>query len=252
MRQLLKKILDAYNNFMIMLLRIKFICVNQPKFMKRQEAMSGGNLSASFIKKRCKRLAFICTFTTVFITFLSTLPTQVYISIPLAVIDFLQFQVFLYIIQQQIMYLFGSKDLRGSDGKIDYKNGSYIMWLETNVMLGTNDSLKSKLKSVGGFVVRKSITLIFTKSPFRLIMITGMRQFLKWFGVLVTHEIVLSSLDVLVSILCAIIAAGVSLWQFYPMVKRFFKKLEANGLEVYEDAYYNGLDSVEIPNTDNK
>ena len=231
---MLKKILNIYNDFLINLFKIKWFCVDYNKFLRKQK--NSGFLSNEERKKRCKKLVFLSCFFTVTITFLATIPTDVKISIPLACLDFLQFQIFLNLIQQQIMYIYGAKDLR-TDGIIERENGLYLMWLQSVTMFGLHGSMTSKLKSAGSFVLRKSITLIFTKSPFRAVLMTFIRQFLKWAGVVVTHELVLSSLDILVTGLCAMIAASVSLWQFYPMCKNFIKNINNQGITYYENEY---------------
>jgi len=241
MNEILKKILSLYNDFMIKLLRIRFFCIDKEKFIAREKKNNGGTIDPNYVNKSSKEIIVRITVVTVFITFLSTIPTTVWISIPLAVIDFIQFQVFLYIVQQKLLYLYGSKDLRRNK-IIDYPNGAWLVWLQSNVMLGVKDNMRSKLKSAGGFIIRKAITVFFAKSPFRIVLITGIRQFLKWCGVVVTHQLVLSSLDWLIAIVCALVAAGVSLWQFWPMCKRFYTKLSANGLDYYEEAYFHSVD----------
>ncbi|MBQ3655731.1 MAG: hypothetical protein II956_02640 [Bacteroidales bacterium] len=222
---MLKKILDIYNDCLVRLFLVKWFCVDYERFMKRNHNP----------KKLILRMSFI----TVFLTFLATIPTNVFISIPLAVLDLLQFQVFINLVQQCILYHYGQEDLRDSDGKIGFKNGDYLMWLQAEAMFGLRGSVNNKLKSAGSFIVRKSISLIFTKSPFRVVLMSLLRQFLKWCGVVVTHELLLSSLDILVVGLCALIAALVSLWQFLPMCKNFYKNIRNNGVSFYSTSFCN-------------
>ena len=82
------------------------------------------------------------------------------------------------------------------------------------------------MKSGLGFVVRKTITILVAKSPFRMVVISGLRQFLKWCGVIATHQVLDISVDLLVCIVCALIAALVSLWQFYPMCRKLREALD--------------------------
>ena len=228
---MLKKILDIYNDFLVRLFLIKWFCVDYKRFTFRQH--------------KIKRLIVIVSCITVFLTFLATIPTDVFISVPLAVLDLLQFQIFLNYIEQCVLYEYGSVDLRDADGKIGLKNGSYLMWLQAEAMFGLRGSVTNKLKTAGSFIVRKSITLIFTKSPFRVVLMSFLRQFLKWCGVVVTHELLLNSLDVLVVGLCALIAAGVSLWQFLPMCKNFYKNIKTHGVDFYSNAF----DNIHKPNS---
>jgi hypothetical protein len=150
------------------------------------------------------------------------------------VIDFEQFQFFVFVIQQELLYLYGYKDLRVDSRRIVGNNALYLIWLQNEVMLSDGDSIKSKVKSGVGFVIRKSITLIVAKSPFRMVVISGLRQFLKWCGVIATHQLLDVSVDMLVCIVCALIAALVSLWQFYPMCRKLRDKLDAKDVDYYK------------------
>ncbi|MBQ9213041.1 MAG: hypothetical protein IJ150_03780 [Bacteroidales bacterium] len=234
---MLDKILAIYNRLLLKLFKAKLFCVDYQKFMNSQHKKNCGVLSKEKIRKSSKKLISITCFTTFFLTFLATLPTNIFISLPCALLDFIQFQIFLNIIEQQILYLYGTNDLRNKEGFIDEKNGAYLLWLQTELMLGINGSITNKLKSAGSFVLRKSISLVFAKSPFRLVMMSFLRQFLKWCGVVATHELVVSSLEIFIIVLCALIAATVSLWQFSPMCKRFFQNINFNGAEFYENKF---------------
>jgi hypothetical protein len=242
---MLKKILDIYNGLLVKLFGFKIFCVDYERFMSRQRKKCGGILTPENVQKRCRRLIFFASLTTVFLTFWATVPTDVCISLPVAVLDFIQFQIFLNLIEQHLLYLYGAEDLRGKDGIIDGRNGEFLMWLQTEAMLGIKGSIKNKIKSTGSFILRKTIALIFTKSPFRLVVISFLRQFLKWCGVVVTHELLLSSLDILVVGLCALIAALVSLWQFLPMCRNFFRNIKTHGVAFYASAFYN----THLPNS---
>jgi len=224
----IKKILDIYNDLTIKLFLIPFQNVDRDKFLHRQTGIP----DKEFINRRCRNLAIWCCVATSLFTFLATLPTNLWVSIPLACIDFVQFQFFVFVIQQQMLYLYGYNDLR--DGKkIDYKNGQFLLWLQNDVMLGSQDSMKSKVKSGVGFVARKAITFAITKSPLRIVIMNLMRQFLKWCGVIATHQFLAVSIDILVCLICALVAAGVSVWQFYPMCKKLRKRLNDKGIEYY-------------------
>ncbi|MCQ2253846.1 MAG: hypothetical protein MJZ61_10375 [Bacteroidales bacterium] len=225
---MIKKILKIYNDLTIKLFLIPFQNVDRDKFLDRQKNLD----DVEDVRKRSKRLAVLCCLATSLFTFLATLPTNLWISLPLAVIDFVQFQFFVFVIQQQLLYIYGYEDLRNGD-KIDYNNGMFLLWLQTDVMLGSHDSMKSKVKSGIGFIVRKAIAFLITKSPLRIVIINGMRQLLKWFGVIATHQFLAVSIDMLVCFICALVAAGVSVWQFYPMCKKLRNKLNEKGIEYY-------------------
>ncbi len=228
MKTVLKKILKIYNNLTVKLFLIPFQNVDRDRFLNRQKGIS----DEECIRKRSRRLVFWCCLSTSMLTFLATLPTDVWLSIILAVLDFIQFQFFVFVIQQQLLYLYGFQDLRDGS-KIDYSNGMFLLWLQNDVMLGSHDSITSKVKSGIGFIVRKLIAFFITKSPFRIVVMNGLRQLLKWFGVIATHQFLTVSIDLIVCVVCALVAAGVSVWQFYPMGKKLRQKLDEKGADYY-------------------
>ena len=229
---MIDKLLDIYNRLQLKLFLIPFLNIDRNRFLRRQVGDAEAKADEAAIRRRCRRLIVICCIVTSLITFLCTLPSNIWISIPLIVVDFEQFQFFVFVIQQELLYLYGHKDLR-KDSRIVGDNGMFLIWLQNEVMLSSGDSLRSKIKSGVGFVVRKSITLLVTKSPFRMVVISGMRQFLKWCGVIATHQLLDVSVDLLVCIVCALIAALVSLWQFYPMCRKLRESLDATDIDYY-------------------
>ncbi len=235
---MIDRLLDIYNRLQLKLFMIPFLNVDRERFLRRQVGDAEANADEEAIRRRCRRLIVICCFVTSFITFLCTLPSNIWVSIPLILIDFEQFQFFVFVIQQELLYLYGFQDLREDQRRIVESNGMFLIWLQNDVMLSSGDSLRSKLKSGVGFVVRKSLTLLVTKSPFRMVVISGMRQFLKWCGVIATHQLLDVSVDVLVCIVCALVAALVSLWQFYPMCRKLRDALEDKEKNLDVNAYY--------------
>ena len=234
---MLDKLLDKYNRLQLKLFMIPFLNVDRERFLRRQVGDAEAKADEAAIRRRCRRLIVICCIVTSLITFLCTLPSNIWVSIPLIVIDFEQFQFFVFAIQQYLLYLYGFQDLREDQRRIVGDNAMFLIWLQNEVMLSSGDSLRSKIKSGVGFVVRKSITLLVTKSPFRMVVISGMRQFLKWCGVIATHQLLDVSVDLFVCVVCAFIAALVSLWQFYPMCRKLREALDSIDISEYYDAW---------------
>lgn len=229
---MIKKFLDFYNKLMISLFWIPMLNIDRNKFLQRRVGDVENLQEEKIVRRQSRRLIALCCFITSFLTFLCTLPTNLWVSLPLIVFDFIQFQFFVFVIQQQLLYLYGYMDLR-KNAHIEADNGMFLIWLQNEVMLSNGDTLTIKIKSGVGFVVRKALTFLIAKSPFRLVIMSGMRQLLKWCGVIATHQFVSFSVDLLVCILCALIAALVSLWQFYPMCKKLRKKLESTDINYY-------------------
>ena len=225
---MVKKFLNFYNKLMLKLFRIRFLNIDRNKYVGDSETRQ----NVDILRRKSRRLIALCCFTTSFLTFLCTLPTNLWVSLPLIAFDFFQFQFFVFVIQQQLLYLYGYVDLR-EDAHIKTDNGLFLIWLQNEIMLSDGGNLKMKLKTGLGFVIRKSLTFLITKSPLRPIIMSALRQFLKWCGVIATHQFISVSVDLIVIILCALIAALVSLWQFYPMCKKLHTKLEATDGNYY-------------------
>lgn len=234
---MIDRLLDIYNRLQLKLFMIPFLNIDRERFLRRQIGGPDALADEDAIRRRCRRHIVLCCVVTSLITFLCTLPTNLWVSIPLILIDFEQFQFFVFVIQQELLYLYGFKDLREDQRRIVGENANFLIWLQNEVMLSSGDSLRSKIKSGVGFVVRKSITLLVAKSPFRMVVISGMRQFLKWCGVIATHQLLDVSVDVFVGILCALIAALVSLWQFYPMCRKLRDALDSMNISEYYEQW---------------
>ncbi|MCR5455957.1 MAG: hypothetical protein K6F33_13295 [Bacteroidales bacterium] len=238
---MIKKFLDIYNRLQLKLFVIPFLNIDRERFLRRHIGYPDNDFDLAAEQRRSRVLVVLCCILTSFITFLCTLPSDLWVSMPLIVLDFVQFQMFVFIIQQDLLYLHGYRDLR-TDKRIVDDNGLFLLWLQNEVMLSSGDSLKSKIKSGVGFVVRKSLTILITKSPFRLVVMSAMRQFLKWCGVIATHHLLDISVDILVCVICALIAALVTLWQFYPMCRKLRKQLDATDINYYYQKWQNYLD----------
>ncbi len=241
----LNRMLDKYNRLQLKLFMIPFLNINRDKFLNREIGSQDVKADEAIIRRRCRRHILLCCFLTSFITFLCTLPSNLWISLPLILIDFEQFQFFVFVIQQELLYLYGYKDLR-EGSRIDGDNAMFLIWLQNEIMLGNGESMKSKIKSGVGFVVRKAITLLITKSPFKMVVISGMRQLFKWFGVIATHHMIDVSVDLLVLVICAFVAALVSLWQFYPMCRKLRKALETIDINEYYAKWQEETETAKI------
>ena len=231
-----KKLLDWYNRLQLKLFMIPFLNIDRERCLHRRDGGSEPKIDEAAIRRRCRRSILLCCLLTSLITFLCTLPTNLWVSLPLIIIDFEQFQFFVFVIQQDLLYLYGFKDLR-EDSRIGGDNGMFLIWLQNEVMLSSGESIKSKVKAGVGFVIRKSLTFLITKSPFKMVIISGLRQLFKWFGVIATHQMIDVSVDILVCIICAFVAALVSLWQFYPMCKKLRVALDSADVNKYYEMW---------------
>lgn len=231
-----KKLLDWYNRLQLKLFMIPFLNIDRERFLHRRDGGSEPKIDEAAIRRRCRRSILLCCLLTSLITFLCTLPTNIWVSLPLIIIDFEQFQFFVFVIQQDLLYLYGFKDLR-ENSRIADDNGMFLIWLQNEIMLSSGESIKSKVKAGVGFVIRKSLTFLITKSPFKMVIISGLRQLFKWFGVIATHQMIDVSVDILVCIICAFVAALVSLWQFYPMCRKLRVALDSADVNKYYEMW---------------
>ena len=236
---MLDRILYIYNRLQLKLFLIPFLNIDKSAFLYRQTGSRDDCHDQEVVRRRSHALILVNCVATSLLTFLFTLPDNLWLSLVLAVVDLLQFQFFLFIIQQQLLYLYGYKNLHGAS-HIATNDGFFLIWLQNEVMLG-GSSIKNKLKSGVGFVMRKSIMFFVTKSPFRLVLMTGLRQMLKWCGVVISHQMLDISIDMVACVICAMIAALVSLWQFYPMCSRLRANLDATDINFYYDKWQAAL-----------
>lgn len=215
---LLNDILELYDDLQIRIFNLKIMNIDKKKFL--------------LSPPKCKTLIVFYSLLTSFVTFVLTIPTNTYVSIACAIIDFIQFSVFLFLIEQQMLYLYQSPELT-QNGYVTKANAKYLLWLQESYMIGMSNGEKAKNygKTALGFIIRKLMAFFTMRTGCRLVVINVLKQLFKWLGVIISHDFFEQYLDFMVCIVCALIAGLVSFWIFYPMCKNLQKSLSQFGGE---------------------
>ena len=93
-------------------------------------------------------------------------------------------------------------------------------------------------KSAFGLAVKQVIQRFAARLMTRLVVLNFLRQMAKWFGIVLTKEMVIAGLSMIVPLICALISGLISLWLFMPMVKKLHRHLRELSNE--------GKDPVEV------
>jgi hypothetical protein len=144
------------------------------------------------------------------ITFLCALP-QGWITWPLMIVDTIIYQRQIFRVSQEMAILYWPTS-RPDFPKFDY------MTLANIVMKIEGDFIARQSKSVVGWVINwlaKKIPVI-AYGP--LLYFLG--HVAKWFGVVVSRELVSHGLEYLTITICGLIAAAITFWIFFPAAKR--------------------------------
>jgi hypothetical protein len=146
-----------------------------------------------------------------FVTFLCTLPTN-WVMWPLMAVDIVFFQREVFLFSQEAVMLYKPRRdyLRRRPFHFDYVTlGVFVAKvMEPFVIRQT----KTVIGVAGRFLFKRGIRFI--RGPMQV----AMRQGFKWCGVVVTREMVEGGIDLMVTLLCAVIAGFVSYWLFMPML----------------------------------
>ena len=144
------------------------------------------------------------------VTFLCALP-QGWISWPLLIVDTIIYQRQIFRVSQEMAMLYWPTS-RPDFPKFDY------MTLANIVMKIEGNFIGRQSKSAVGWVVNwlaKKIPVI-TYGP--LLYFLG--HVTKWFGVVISRELVSHGLEYLTITICGLIAAAITFWIFFPAAKR--------------------------------
>jgi len=137
--------------------------------------------------------------------------------------DFIQFQVFVFVIMQKLLYLYGCKNL-SSDSKNLSGSAEWILLLISTIMIGKHQVMRLA-KSAAGMAVKQAIQRFAVRMLTKLMVFNTLRQCAKWFGIVLTKDMLVYGVSLMVPIICAIISGLISLWLFMPMTKRLQRHL---------------------------
>lgn len=231
-------LMSAWNSVLKMGLKLPFSRVDKERYLRRvfkhrvrsEEEMRRiidekpsvlfseeeiGEVTVKEIRKHALMVTILST--------LCALPPDGWLMWFLIVVDFIQFQIFVFIILQKMLYLYGCRDLfEKTEG--DQTSMERMLLIISVVMIGKHQVVRLA-KSAFGMAIKQVIQRFAVRLMTRMVILNALRQLAKWFGIVLTKEMVISSLEIIVPVICAVISGLISLWLFMPMVKRLHSHL---------------------------
>lgn len=222
--------IQRYNNLKEQMFRLKPVRIEKQKFLRTQRRtaiVETAAIDKSLITKQCRMVILSSALITAFITFLTTIPSAIWASLFLIIIDVAQFQLLAFAAEQKILYVYGCDDFWNNHQSTG-RNIKFLMWFLGKYGLPAKTSIA---ESAAGFAIRKLISMLMMRSGARILIVNAIRQGIKWTGIIVAHEVLLESFDMIVCVVCASIAGAVSFIQFGQMIRNLEKELSKSGVE---------------------
>lgn len=231
-----KRAMSFYDSCMKAGLKLPFIKVDKEPFLRRKfaeyseqeinqiiETRPLAVVPMDVIQIKAKREAWVYAWIVTLISTIVALPPEGILMWLGIVVDFLQFQLFVFIILQKLLYLYGCKSLTDENGKLN-ESSDWILLLISTVMIGKHQLVRMA-KTAAGVAVKQAIQRFAVRMLTKLVVFNLLRQFAKWFGIVLTKDMIADSMEVIVPIICAIISGLISLWLFMPMTNRLRRHL---------------------------
>ena len=222
--------ISRYNNLKEQMFRLKPVRIEKQKFLRthrRSASAETALIDKRLITNGCRMVIFSSALITAFITFLTTIPSAIWASLFLIIIDVVQFQLLAFSAEQKILYMYGCDDFWNNNQSTG-RNIKFLMWFLGKYGLPAKTSIA---ESAAGFAIRKLISMLMMRSGARILIVNAIRQGIKWTGIIVAHEVLLDSFDMIVCIICASIAGAVSFIQFGQMIRNLEKELSKSGVD---------------------
>lgn len=246
------KLLSLWDSVLKMGLKLPFSRVDKERYLRRvfkskvknEEEMNlliaekpASLFSEEDIKKITTKEIWKHALCVTVLSTLCALPPDGWLMWLLIAVDFIQFQIFVFIILQKMLYLYGCRNLFEKKEESEDKSMEMMLLIISVVMIGKHQVVRLA-KSAVGMAVKQVIQRFAVRLMTRMVILNLLRQLAKWFGIVLTKEMVVASLAVIIPVICAVISGLISLWLFMPMVKRLHNHLQELSRE--------GKDPVEV------
>ena len=222
--------ISRYNNLKEQMFRLKPVRIEKQKFLRSRRRSAYAEtalIDKRLITNGCRMVIFSSALITAFITFLTTIPSAIWASLFLIIIDVVQFQLLAFSAEQKILYMYGCDDFWNNNQSTG-RNIKFLMWFLGKYGLPAKTSIA---ESAAGFAIRKLISMLMMRSGARILIVNAIRQGIKWTGIIVAHEVLLDSFDMIVCIVCAALAGAGSFIQFGQMIRNLEKELSKSGVD---------------------
>ncbi len=226
------RIMSLYDSAMKAGLKFPFVKIDREKFLKRKfgkkttpeefqkilDESPLAVLSLAEVEKITKREVRLHAIWVGVLSFLLAIPSSGLLMWAAIAVDFVQFQLFVFVVLQKLLYLFGCKTILRENENFD-KSADWVLLLISTVMIAKNQVVRMA-KSAMGVAVKQGIQRFTVRMISKLMVLNVMKQVAKWFGVIVTRDMIAQSAEYVIPFLCALVSGLISLWLFFPMMRR--------------------------------
>ncbi|MBQ0156127.1 MAG: hypothetical protein KBT22_06075 [Bacteroidales bacterium] len=231
-QKLVQSMTAAWDSVLLTGLRLPFAVVDRDSYLKRifkrrfDDCSPIDMLPKDDVKKASNRaITAHCIFVSAF-SFLLAIPQTGWPMYTACVVDFLQFQLVVFVLTQKLVFMYGNpKSEEHTEKKIEG---------DTLITLGNeakhDQIIKRTMTSLLGMAVSTFIKRMAQKLIVRLFLLNVFKQVSKILGLTISKEAFDAGLDIAVAITCAIVCAVVSYLLFYPMMKRLQRGLYREAL----------------------
>lgn len=215
-------------------LRLPFAIVDRGTYLKRLFKRSFDDCSPinvlpkGDVKETTNRaIIYHCAIVST-LSFLLAIPQTGWPMYTACVLDFLQFQLMVFVLTQKLVFIYGNpKSEEHTDKKIEG---------DTLISLGNeakhDQIIKRTMTSLLGMAVSTFIKRMAQKLIVRVFLLNVFKQVSRILGLTISKEAFDAGLDIAVTITCAIVCAVVSYLLFYPMMKRLQRGLYREALRL--------------------
>lgn len=226
-KDIIQKLTTIWDSVLLTGLRLPFAVVDRDSYLKRifkrsfDKCSPVNVLPKSDVKKASnKAIVFHCVVVSA-ISFFLAIPQTGWPMYTACAIDFIQFQLVVFILTQKLIFIYGNpKSETHADKKVD---GKVLISLGNEVK---HDKIISRtMTSLLGMAVSTFIKRMAQKLIVRVFLLNLFKQASRILGLSISKDAFDAGLDIAVAITCAIVCAAVSYVLFYPMMKRLQRGL---------------------------
>lgn len=226
-KDIIQKLTTIWDSVLLTGLRLPFAVVDRDSYLKRifkrsfDKCSPVNVLPKSDVKKASnKAIVFHCVVVSA-ISFFLAIPQTGWPMYTACAIDFIQFQIVVFILTQKLIFIYGNpKSETHADKKVD---GKVLISLGNEVK---HDKIISRtMTSLLGMAVSTFIKRMAQKLIVRIFLLNLFKQASRILGLSISKDAFDAGLDIAVAITCAIVCAAVSYVLFYPMMKRLQRGL---------------------------
>jgi len=232
-QKMVQSMTSMWDKVLLTGLRLPFAVVDRDSYLKRvfkrafNDCSPINTLPKSDVKTASNRaIKYHCIFVSA-LSFLLAIPQTGWPMYTACVIDFLQFQLVVFVLTQKLIFIYGNpKSEEHTENEVE---GDVLISLGNEAK--HDQIIKRTMTSLLGMAVSTFIKRMAQKLIVRLFLLNVFKQFSRILGLTISKEAFDAGLDIAVAITCAIICAVVSYLLFYPMMKRLQRGLYRESLK---------------------